>query len=93
VTLAPMALNSMRNPPDKIATAKVVDSNGTTVGAVKKVELDVSGKPNKVDVALLGTDQVIALNSSNVSYDEPNNVLIVGLTMSQLVQLKLAPEK
>ena len=89
--MAPIALNSMSSPPDKIAIAKVVDTNGTIVGAVQKVEFDVTGKPNKVDVALLGTDQVIVLNSSIVSYDEPNNVLILGLNQSQLVQSKTSP--
>lgn len=53
--------------------------------------LDASGKPSKVEFALLGTEQIVALDSAKFSYDEPNNVLTAGLDKSQIVQLPLAP--
>ena len=88
---APMALNSLSKPPDKIAYAGVVDDKGTMVGAVQRIELDANGKPSKVEFALLGTEQIVALDSSKFSYDEPNNVLTAGLDKSQIVQLPIAP--
>jgi len=90
-TLAPVALNSLTNPPDKIATARVVDDKGFTVGAAQKVELDTSGKPSKVEFALLGTEEIVALDSSMFSYDEPKNVLTAGMDKSQIVQLRVTP--
>ena len=33
IVMAPMALNSLSNPPAQIATAPVADENGTVVGA------------------------------------------------------------
>jgi hypothetical protein len=75
--LAPMALNSFTNPPDKVATARVVDSKGITIGAVQKVDID-GGKPSRVEVALLGSNQIISLDARSVSYDETNNVLMAA---------------
>ncbi len=72
--LAPMALNSLSNPPAEIATARVVDDKGMTVGAVQKVDID-GGKPSKVEIALLGSDRIIALEAGQLSYDKSNNVL------------------
>src|SRR3954468_23482641 len=60
-SFAPMALNSLTNPPAQIATAQAVDIRGTPVGAVQKVELDANGKPSQVQIALLGSNRVVAL--------------------------------
>ena len=86
-----MALNSLPNPPDKIATARVVDDKGTVVGAVQKVEMDQSGKPIRVDIALLGSDQIVALDSARLSYDASNNVVTAALDKSQIAQLAPQP--
>ena len=86
-TIAPIALNSLSSPPDKIATARVVDDKGTIVGAVQKVELGAGGKPTQVEIALLGSDRVVALDSRQLSYDEANNVVTAALDKSQLAQL------
>lgn len=85
--IAPIALNSLSSPPDKIATARVVDDSGTTVGAVQKVELGANGNPTKVEIALLGSDRIVALDSRQLSYDEANNVVTAALDKSQLAQL------
>lgn len=85
--LAPIALNSLSSPPDKIATARVVDDSGTTVGAVQKVDLGASGNPIRVEIALLGSDRIVALDSRQLSYDEANNVVTAALDKSQLVEL------
>jgi hypothetical protein len=91
-TIAPIALNSLSSPPDKIATARVVDDSGTTVGAVQKVELGAGGSPTRVEIALLGSDRVVALDSRQLSYDEANNVVTAALDKSQLAQLPSAPQ-
>jgi hypothetical protein len=75
--LAPMALNSFSNPPDKVATARVVDAKGITIGAVQKVDI-TDGKPTRVEIALLGSNQVISLDAQSVSYDEASNVLMAS---------------
>ena len=89
--MAPMALNSLSNPPDQIATARVVDNTGATVGAVQKVDIQ-GGKPSDVKIALLGTQQIVALDASQVSYDASNNVLTAALDKSQIVQLPAEPQ-
>jgi hypothetical protein len=90
-SVAPMALNSLSNPPNKVATATVIDDKGTPVGVVKNVETDATGKPSKVNVSILGSQQIIALDSSTLSYDEPHNVLIAALDESQIMQTPVAP--
>jgi hypothetical protein len=90
--LAPMALNSFSNVPDKISTAVVIDSKGSPVGAVRKVEMDAKGKPIRVEIALLGSQQIVALNSSDLSYDAAKNVLTAGLENSQIVGLPVIPQ-
>ena len=85
--LAPMALNSMTSPPDKIATAKVLDQQGAPVGTVQKVELDASGKPVKVDIALMGGDRVITLDAARLSYDASANLVTAALDRQQLAAL------
>lgn len=88
--MAPMALNSLSNPPDKIATARVVDDKGITIGAVQKVDIQ-GGKPSDVQIALLGSQQIVALDAGQLSYDASNNVLTAALDKTQIVQLPAAP--
>jgi hypothetical protein len=87
--LAPMALNSLSDPPPQIATARVVDATGTVVGSVQKVDI-AGGKPSDVQIALLGSEQVVALDAGKVSYDLSNNVLVADLDKNQIVQLPTA---
>jgi hypothetical protein len=87
----PVALNTLSNPPDKIAFAGVVDDKGITVGATQKIVMDTNDKPSKVEFALLGTEQIVALDSSMFSYDEPKNVLTAGLDKNEIVQLHVTP--
>jgi hypothetical protein len=88
---ATVVLSSLSNPPNKIAYARVVDEKGTTVGAAQRVELDANRRPSKVEFALLGTEKIVALDSSKLSYDEPKNVLTVNLEKGQIVQLAVIP--
>lgn len=89
--MAPMALNSMSNPPDKIATARVVDDKGATIGAVQKVDI-AGGKPSDVQIALLGTRQIVVLDAGKLSYDVSNNVLTTALDKTDIVKLPAGPQ-
>ncbi len=73
-TAAETPLSEMRNPPRKIAIANVLDSSGTIVGAVQKVEVSPQGQPTKVAVALLGKgDKLVVLDADSVTYDPAKN--------------------
>ena len=87
-----VALSSLSSPPDKIATAKVVDDKGSIVGAVQKVELDASGKPTNVEIVLLGTTHIIAMDPSHLRYDVANNVMTAEMDKSQIVAMLVKPQ-
>jgi hypothetical protein len=87
-----IALNSLPNPPTILATAKVVDVKGMAVGAVQKVVMDPSGKPVTVDVALLGSGAVVAIDAAKFNYDQGRNVLTAELDAQQIAQAPPAPQ-
>ncbi|MES2472675.1 MAG: hypothetical protein V4601_07525 [Pseudomonadota bacterium] len=67
-------LSTITNPPAKIATANVLDANGKTVGAVRKVEVSPEGKPTRVSVAMAGAkEQIVVLDAGSVNYDAHKN--------------------
>lgn len=86
-----IALNSLPDPPATLATAQVVDSKGTVVGAVQKVVMDSSGKPAMVDIALLGSGSVVAMDASKFNYDQGHNVLTATLEAKDIAQQPRAP--
>jgi hypothetical protein len=79
-----IALNSLPNPPTTLATAKVVDAKGAPVGGVQKVVMDEAGRPATVDVALLGTGAVVAIDASRFNYDQGHNVLTAEMDAQQI---------
>jgi hypothetical protein len=87
-----IALNSLPNPPTTLATAQVVDAKGTAVGAVQKVVMDAGGKPVTVDVALLGTGAVVAIDASKFNYDQGHNLLTAALDAREIALAPLAPQ-
>jgi hypothetical protein len=86
-----IALNSLPNPPTTLATAKVVDAKGAPVGGVQKVVMDKGGKPLTVDVALLGTGAVVAIDASRFNYDQGHNVLTAQLDAQDIAAAPRAP--
>ncbi len=86
-----IALNSLPNPSTTLATAQVADAKGTVVGAVQKIVLDAGGKPATVDVALLGSNAVVAMDASQFNYDQGHNVLDAQLDALQIAQEPRAP--
>jgi hypothetical protein len=87
-----IALNSLPNPSTTLATANVADAKGTMVGAVHKVILDTSGKPQTVDVALMGSNAVVAIAASQFNYDQAHNVLSAQLDARQIAAEPPAPQ-
>ena len=86
-----IALNSLPNPPVTLATASVADAKGIGVGAVQKIVMDASGKPQTVDVALMGSGAVVAMDASKFNYDQGHNVLTAQLDAQQIAQQPPAP--
>lgn len=86
-----IALNSLPDPPTILATAKVVDAKGVTVGGVQKVIMDQSGKPQTVDVALLGSGAVVAIDAGKFNYDQAHNLLTAQMDASQIADQPRAP--
>ena len=82
-----IALNSLPNPPATLATASVADAKGTVVGAVEKVVMDAGGKPVTVDITLLGSNTVVALDASKFNYDQGHNILTAQLDAVQIAAL------
>ena len=87
-----IALNSLPDPPATLATANVADAKGTVVGAVRKVVMDPSGKPVTVDVSLLGSGAVVAVDASKFNYDQGHNVLTAALDAQQIAQEPRVPQ-
>jgi hypothetical protein len=87
-----IALNSLPNPSTTLATAAVADAKGTMVGAVHKIILDASGKPQTVNVALLGSNAVVAIDASQFNYDQAHNVLTAQLDARQIAAEPPAPQ-
>lgn len=79
-----IALNSLPDPPTTLATAKVVDVQGIIVGAVQKVVMDTSGKPQAVEVALLGSGAVVKMDAAKFNYDQGHNVLTATLDAKEI---------
>jgi hypothetical protein len=77
-------LNQVENVPERVATARVTNADGTVIGAVQKVEIE-NGKPTRLDIVLLGSENPIALDAGSVRYDAANNVVATSENVSQLL--------
>ena len=86
-----IALNSLPNPSTTLATAKVADAKGAPVGQVQKIIMDTSGKPQTVDVALLGTGAVVAIDAGKFNYDQAHNLLTAQMDAQEIAQAPKAP--
>ena len=87
-----IALSSLPNPPVTLATASVADAKGMVVGFVQKVVMDAGGKPQTVDVALMGSNAVVAVDASKFNYDQGRNILTAAMDAQQIAELPRAPQ-
>ena len=81
---AMVPLNQVENVPERVATARVTDADGRVIGTVQKVEIQ-NGRPTKIDIALMGSANTVALDAGNVRYDAANNVVATSESASQLL--------
>lgn len=81
---AMVPLNQVENVPERVATARVTDADGRVIGAVQKVEIQ-NGRPTKIDIALMGSANTVALDAGSVRYDAANNVVATNESVSQLL--------
>ncbi len=84
VPVALTPLNQVSNAPERVATARVTDMHGKVVGAVQRVEIQ-NGLPVQVDIALLGSANLIRLDAATLRYDAATNIVATGQSMAQLM--------
>src|SRR5579871_3676722 len=70
----PVPLNQVQNVPDRVANARVTDARGAVIGAVQRVELR-DGRPARLDVMLMGSENAVTLDAATVRYDADTNVV------------------
>jgi hypothetical protein len=85
-------LNSLPNPSVTLASANVADPKGMIIGGVQKIILDTSGKPQTVEVALLGSQNVVQIDASRFNYDQGHNILMAQMDAHQIAAAPLAPD-
>ena len=86
-----IALNSLPNPSMTLASANVADAKGMLVGGVQKVVLDTSGKPETLEVALLGSHAMVVIAASRFNYDQGHNVLMAQMDAHEIAAAPIAP--
>ena len=64
----------MNEPSVRLAGARVIDPDGKAIGAVQKVEWR-DGRPERLDIALLGGEKTVTLEAFTIRYDASTNVL------------------
>lgn len=88
-----VALDILADPPKTLENASVEANNGQTVGAVQNVDLDSDGKPQTVDIALLGgQSRTVAIAAAQLGYDQSRNVVVAQMSPDQIQALPPAPQ-
>ena len=83
-------LSEMAALPATLSAAAVQSQTGDAIGLVQKVITGADGKAATVNVALNGTQKVVAISASDLSYDATRNVLMATLTDEQIKSLPTA---
>lgn len=87
VVAQPDTLAAMTNPPARMANANVMSADGDTVGLVQKIQLDASGKPVRLDIALKENGKTISLDPHMTTYDAIDNVVIASSTHEEITKM------
>ena len=82
--LVPVHLSQANDPPERIAMARVTDAAGIVIGTVQTLEVR-DGKPARLDVALLGSENSVSLDAATVRYDAASNVVAASQSAGQLM--------
>ncbi|MGN6514328.1 MAG: hypothetical protein ACTHLR_00625 [Rhizomicrobium sp.] len=82
-----VALSSISNAKQKLASASVKDSSGQTLGQVQKVKTTASGAPTAIEVNLTSapSPKIVQIPASQLRYDQSSNMLMtVGLSATEV---------
>lgn len=82
-----VALSSVSNAKQKLASASVKDSSGQTLGQVQKVKTSAAGTPTEIEVSLTSapTPKTVQIPASELRYDQSSNMLMtVGLSATEV---------
>jgi len=82
----PAPLSQVNEPSEPLSGARVTDCDGKAIGAVQKVEFR-DGMPDRLDIALLGSEKTVTLDASTIRYDASTNVLTASQSAGQLLAL------
>jgi hypothetical protein len=82
--VTPAPLSQMTEPGERIAGARVTDPDGNMIGAVQKVELR-DGKPVRIAIALLVSENTVTLDASTLRYDAGSNLIAASQGAAQLL--------
>jgi hypothetical protein len=77
MALAPMALNSLSEPPANLATAQVMNQSGQVIGTFQRVVSDLNGKPAAISY-LTPEGKLVVVAAPAVSYDGQRNILVTA---------------
>jgi len=82
--VTPVPLSQIDNAGTRVEVARVIDADGTVIGAVQRVELQ-GGRPARLDVALLGSENTVSLDAATLRYDAGRNLVSTGQSIGQLM--------
>ena len=92
---AKASLDTVSNPKRTLASAKVENSSGQSIGQVKRVNVGSNGKTQAVDIQVQGQNgagtKTIRLDANDLSYDKDNNVLVTPLSADQISSMPTSP--
>lgn len=87
-TLAPVALNSLSEPP-KLGSAPVLDQQGHVVGQVERLATDQDGKPSALSIRAAKDGSTVVVSAAAVSYD--GHTLVTNSDQPQIAALVAPP--
>jgi hypothetical protein len=87
-TLAPVALNSLSEPP-KLGSAPVLDQQGHVVGQVERLATDQDGKPSALSIRAAKDGSTVVVSAAAVSYD--GHMLVTSSDQPQIAALMGTP--
>ena len=82
--LAPVALNSLSEPP-KLSSKPVMDQRGNVVGQVVQVATDQDGKPSALSIRAAKDGSTVVVSAAAVSYD--GHILVASSDQPQIAAL------
>ena len=80
-------ISDVKDPTTTLASARVQDSSGQTIGHVQKVSTTADGKASIVYVSLAtsgGAGKVVSFDANGLRYDSDSKTLKASLTQSEI---------